>query len=405
MGALALTAKAAYREPFEPLPGDVAFVPYGDVDALAAAVDDTTAAVVLEPVQGEAGAIELPDGYLAAAREITERHGALLWLDEVQCGMGRTGDWFAFSRERDRAGRRDPRQGPGRRDARSARPSRCGAAASLLQPGNHGTTFGGNPVATAAALAVIDTIEAEGLLANATAVGARLRDGLVDHPLVREVSGRGLLLGVGLHAEVGPQAHTAALAAGLIVNCCAPDRLRLVPPLVLTTEQADHAVAVLRAVLDEVTAGLVTRHFLRDDDLTPAEQAARARPRRPGQGRPVRGSGRWTGRARSPCCSTRRRPAPGCRSRSASPSSAATRWSSTRRARSWARARPSRTPPGCSTGRRPRIVWRTSGQERIEAMAAVSRVPVVNALTDSSTPARCSPTCRPCASTRARWPG
>ena len=252
MGALALTAKAAYREPFEPLPGDVAFVPHGDVDALAAAVDDSTAAVVLEAVQGEAGAIELPDGYLAAAREITERHGALLWLDEVQCGMGRTGDWFAFSASRIVPDVVTLAKGLGGGMPIGATVAR-GSAASLLQPGNHGTTFGGNPVAAAAALAVIDTIEAEDLLANATAVGARLRDGLVDHPLVREVSGRGLLLGVGLRAEVGPQAHTAALSAGLIVNCCAPDRLRLVPPLVLTTEQADHAVAVLRAVLDEVT--------------------------------------------------------------------------------------------------------------------------------------------------------
>ncbi len=207
---------------------------------------------MLEAVQGEAGAIELPDGYLAAAREITERYGALLWLDEVQCGMGRTGDWFAFSASGIVPDVVTLAKGLGGGMPIGATVAR-GPAASLLQPGNHGTTFGGNPVATAAALAVIDTIEAEGLLANATAVGARLRDGLVDHPLVREVSGRGLLLGVGLHAEVGPQAHTAALSAGLIVNCCAPDRLRLVPPLVLTTEQADQAVAVLRTVLDEVT--------------------------------------------------------------------------------------------------------------------------------------------------------
>jgi acetylornithine aminotransferase len=128
-----------------------------------------------------------------------------------------------------------------------------GGAGELLQPGNHGTTFGGNPVATSAALAVIDTIDDDGLLANASVVGRRLRDGLAGHPLVREVSGRGLLLGIGLHADVGQQAYEAALAAGVIVNCCAPDRLRLAPPLVLSEAEADFAVVTLRAVLDQVS--------------------------------------------------------------------------------------------------------------------------------------------------------
>jgi acetylornithine/N-succinyldiaminopimelate aminotransferase len=252
MGALALTAKAAYREPFEPLPGDVTFVPYGDADALTAAVDDTTAAVVLEPVQGEAGAVVAPEGYLAAARAATARHGALLWLDEVQCGMGRTGDWFAHTSSGVSPDLVTLAKGLGGGIPIGATVA-LGAAATLLQPGNHGTTFGGNPVATSAALAVIDTIDAEGLLANATAVGGLLREGLADHPLVREVTGRGLLLGIGLRADVGPQACDAALAAGLIINCCAPDRLRLAPPLVLSSAEAGSAVVALRAVLDEVT--------------------------------------------------------------------------------------------------------------------------------------------------------
>jgi acetylornithine/N-succinyldiaminopimelate aminotransferase len=252
MGALALTAKAAYREPFEPLPGDVTFVPYGDADALTAAVDDTTAAVVLEPVQGEAGAVVAPEGYLAAARAATARPGALLWLDEVQCGMGRTGDWFAHTSSGVRPDLVTLAKGLGGGIPIGATVA-LGAAATLLQPGNHGTTFGGNPVATSAALAVIDTIDAEGLLANATAVGGLLREGLADHPLVREVTGRGLLLGIGLRADVGPQAYDAALAAGVIINCCAPDRLRLAPPLVLSPAEAGSAVVALRAVLDEVT--------------------------------------------------------------------------------------------------------------------------------------------------------
>ena len=163
MGALALTAKEAYREPFEPLPGDVTFVPYGDADALAAAVTDATAAVVLEPIQGEAGVVVPPDGYLAAAREITTEHGALLWLDEVQTGIGRTGRWFAHEPTGVAADIVTLAKGLGGGIPIGA----CigvGDAGDLLEPGNHGTTFGGNPVACAAALAVIDTIEADGLL-------------------------------------------------------------------------------------------------------------------------------------------------------------------------------------------------------------------------------------------------
>lgn len=252
MGALALTEKAAYREPFAPLPGDVTFVERGDVVALRSAVDDETAAVVLEPVQGEAGAVVLPDDYLVAAREATAEHGALLWLDEVQCGVGRTGDWFAYTRSGVRPDVVTLAKGLAGGVPVGAMVA-LGAAGSLLQPGNHGTTFGGNPLAAAAALAVLDTIEAEGLLDRAGSVGERLRAGLADHPLVVDVSGRGLLVGVGLRADVAKQAYAAALASGVIANACAPDRLRLVPPLVLTDEQADHGIAVLRDALDEVT--------------------------------------------------------------------------------------------------------------------------------------------------------
>ncbi|MBO0844653.1 MAG: acetylornithine transaminase, partial [Nocardioides sp.] len=164
MGALALTSKAAYREPFEPLPGHVTFVPYGDPDALSAAVTDETAAVVLEPIQGEAGVVVPPEGYLAAARKITHDHGALLWLDEVQTGIGRTGTWLCAAA--------DPDVSPDvvtlAKGLGGGLPiGAClglGAAADLLQPGQHGTTFGGNPVACAAALAVLDTLEDDGLL-------------------------------------------------------------------------------------------------------------------------------------------------------------------------------------------------------------------------------------------------
>lgn len=255
MGALSLTAKAAYREPFEPLPGGVTFVPYGDTAALAAAVTDETAAVVLEPLQGEAGVVAPPLDYLAQARRITREHGALLWLDEIQTGIGRTGAWFAHQNP-DVA---DPMDGPAdlvtvaKGLAGGIPVGAClatGAAADLLQPGNHGTTFGGNPVASAAALAVIGTIEDEGLLAHVTAVGARLREGLLADPRVTEVRGSGLLIGLDLTEERSAQVFTAAMDAGFIVNNPTPQRVRLAPPLVLTDEQAESFLAAWPAILD-----------------------------------------------------------------------------------------------------------------------------------------------------------
>ncbi len=255
MGALALTSKAAYREPFEPLPGHVTFVPYGDAAALEAAVDERTAAVVLEPLQGEAGVVEPPGGYLRQARRITEERGALLWLDEVQTGVGRTGAWFAGA---------DVEHGGVRADVVTLAKGlgggvpvgACigvGRAGSLLQPGNHGSTFGGNPVAAAAALAVLDTIEGDGLLENARKQGERLRAGLA-HPAVPEVRGRGLLIGLDLDGPYAQAVARAALARGFIVNDCTPSRIRLAPPLVLSEVQVDDFLEVWPAVLDEARA-------------------------------------------------------------------------------------------------------------------------------------------------------
>jgi len=251
MGALALTSKEAYRAPFEPLPGDVVWAPYGDAEALEQIVDDTVAAVVVEPIQGEAGVIVPPDGYLAKVREITQRHGALMWVDEVQSGIGRVGDWFAYSASGVVPDLITVAKGLGGGVPIGA----CIAldeAAALLQPGNHGTTFGGNPVATAAALAVIDTIERDDLLAHVVTVGERFRAGLADHPAVVEITGRGLFLGVVLAAPVAAEVFKAALGRGLIINAPTPDRLRLVPPLVLTVQQADDAIVILRDLLDEL---------------------------------------------------------------------------------------------------------------------------------------------------------
>jgi acetylornithine/N-succinyldiaminopimelate aminotransferase len=253
MGALALTSKEAYRTPFEPLPGDVTWVAYGDVAALEAAVDDSVAAVLVEPIQGEAGVVVPPDGYLRSARDITARHGALLWLDEVQTGMGRTGAWFAYEESGVVPDLLTLAKGLGGGLPIGACVA-IGEAGTLLQPGNHGTTFGGNAVSTAAALAVIDTIEGDGLLEHVTTIGDQLRRGLADHPLVAEVTGRGLLVGVVLRQPVAAEAQRAALAAGLILNNATPDRLRLAPPLVLSESEAADAVTVLRGVLDEVGA-------------------------------------------------------------------------------------------------------------------------------------------------------
>ena len=261
MGALALTSKEAYREPFEPLPGGVTFVPYGDADALAAAVTDETAAVILEPLQGEAGVVAPPLDYLARAREITREHGTLLWLDEIQTGVGRTGAWFAHQN----AAVADPMDGVAdivtvAKGLAGGFPiGAClatGAAADLLQPGNHGTTFGGNPVAAAAALAVLDTIEKDGLLEHATEVGQRLRDGLLADDRVIEVRGSGLLIGLDLTEAASAEVFAAALEAGFIVNNPTPERVRLAPPLILTTEQADSFLAAWPGILDAAYAKL-----------------------------------------------------------------------------------------------------------------------------------------------------
>ena len=252
MGSLALTSKSAYREPFEPLPGEVTFVPYGDADALAAAVTDRTAAVVIEPIQGEAGVVIPPDGYLAHAREVTQAHGALLWFDEVQTGMGRTGAWFAHT-----ASGVTPDIVTLAKGLAGGIPiGACvavGEYGALLQPGNHGTTFGGNPVATAAALAVIETIEKDDLLANAVTVGERLRAGLADDR-VTEIRGQGLLIGLDLSQDRSAQVTDAALARGFIINACSPNRIRLAPPLILTDAQADEFLAAWPAILDAAYA-------------------------------------------------------------------------------------------------------------------------------------------------------
>ena len=253
MGALAVTGQPAKRLPFEPLPGPVTFVPYGDEAALRAAVDATTASVILEPVLGEAGVVVPPKGFLAAAREACDAAGALLHLDEVQGGIGRAGAWLssAVLEPGVEADVITLAKGLGGGLPIGAVVAR-GAAATALRKGDHGTTFGGNPVVCAAALAVLDVIERDGLLDAATALGARLADGVraLHHPLVGEVRGVGLWLGIVLTEPVAAGAEAAAREAGFLINAAAPDVLRLAPPLVVTTEQLDAFLRALPLVLD-----------------------------------------------------------------------------------------------------------------------------------------------------------
>ncbi|MFJ6699630.1 acetylornithine transaminase [Streptomyces sp. NPDC091272] len=256
MGALALTGQQGKREPFLPLPGDVTHVPYGDVEALRAAVTEDTALLVVEPIQGELGVVVPPAGYLRAAREITRATGTLLVLDEVQTGTGRTGHFFAHQAEEGI----DPDVVTLAKGIGGGLPLGAtlvyGAAADLLKPGHHGSTFGGNPVACAAGIAVVDTIAAEGLLDETKRKGEKLRDSIqsLGHPLVSHVRGAGLLLGIVLSESLAPQVQQAAQDAGFLVNAPAPDVVRLMPALNIEDDVLDAFLQGLPGVLDEAYA-------------------------------------------------------------------------------------------------------------------------------------------------------
>jgi acetylornithine/N-succinyldiaminopimelate aminotransferase len=249
MGALALTAKEAYRAPFEPMPGGVEHIPFGDIEALRNAVDETVAAVFLEPIQGEAGVRPLPAGYLQAAREATSAAGALLILDEVQTGIGRTGKWLASEDAGIVPDAVTLAKGLGGGFPIGALMTFGQETSTLLSAGQHGTTFGGNPVATAAALATLHAIESQQVLDNVRKVGDHLRSALAGVAGVTEVRGEGLLIGFDLDADVAPAAVNAGLEAGFIINSPGPHTIRLAPPLILTEEQADRFLAALPAIL------------------------------------------------------------------------------------------------------------------------------------------------------------
>jgi acetylornithine/N-succinyldiaminopimelate aminotransferase len=250
MGALALTGQPGKREPFLPLPGEVTHVPYGDSEALRAAVTRETAMVILEPIQGEMGVVVPPPGYLTAAREICTAAGALLVLDEVQTGIGRTGHWFHHQSEGVEPDVVTLAKGLGGGLPIGA----ClafGEAGELFGPGSHGTTFGGNPVSCAAGLAVIRTIAGEGLLDHVKRVGELIRRGVegLGHPAIAGVRGAGLLLGIVLNEPISAELTARLRDAGFLVNPIQPDVIRLAPPLILTTAQAEAFVTALGEVL------------------------------------------------------------------------------------------------------------------------------------------------------------
>jgi acetylornithine/N-succinyldiaminopimelate aminotransferase len=252
MGSLALTGHPEIQTPFAPLPGVLTHVPYGDVDALAGAVSEDTAAVFLEPIMGEAGVVVPPDGYLVAAREITAQHGALLVIDEVQTGMGRTGAFFAHQHERIVPDVVTLAKGL----AGGLPMGAClavGPVAALLTPGLYGSTFGGNPICAAAGLAVLRTLADDGLIERADVLGRSLSDGIesLKHPLVDHVRGRGLLRGVVLTAQAAKPVEAAARHAGFLVNAAAADVIRLAPPLVITEAQIEEFLTALPDVLDK----------------------------------------------------------------------------------------------------------------------------------------------------------
>jgi acetylornithine/N-succinyldiaminopimelate aminotransferase len=253
MGSLALTGQPGKAAAFAPLPGGVRHVPYGDADALQ--LTGQTAMVLLEPMLGEGGVLPAPPGYLAAAASAAREAGALFGVDEVQTGTGRTGHWFAHQ-----ADGVAPDVVTLAKSLGGGLPLGAllafGEAAELLGAGSHGSTFGGNPIAAAAALAVLDTIAAEGLLERAKELEHRFTAGIeaLAHSGVAGVRGRGALLGVVLSAAVAPALEAALRAAGFLTNAVAPGVLRLAPSLVLTDAQVDAFLAALPAALDAATA-------------------------------------------------------------------------------------------------------------------------------------------------------
>ena len=257
MGTLALTGKPYMQEPFLPMVPGVEFID-STIEALEAALDDRVAAVFVEPIKGEAGVLDLPDGYLRAARALTHEHGALLIVDEIQTGAGRTGEWFAFQHAGITPDAVTVAKGIGGGFPIGALIT-FGAASDLFYPGTHGSTFGGNALGTAVASAVLGEIENEGLVANSAERGRQLRTaiGAIDSTLVGGCRGQGLLIGIGLRHPVAKAVVAAAQEHGLIINAPNDETIRLVPPLNIGDVEIDEFVRLFTAALRTVEDALV----------------------------------------------------------------------------------------------------------------------------------------------------
>ena len=254
MGALSMTGQPAKREPFTPLLKGVTHVPFGDLTAMRRAVTKRTAMVIVEPIMGEAGVITPPDGYLAGLRHICDQTGALLVFDCVQTGIGRTGQWFGFEHEKVKPDVLTLAKGLGGGLPIGATIA-YGNAAQLLQPGDHGTTFGGSPISCAAGNAVLDVIVKNKLMQSARSHEKKIKSKLTSVSGVKEVRGRGLLLGIELESPIAKSVAAALLDSGVIVNAANESTIRIAPPLIVTALQIEKFISLFTKVLKEVHHG------------------------------------------------------------------------------------------------------------------------------------------------------
>jgi acetylornithine aminotransferase len=254
MGALSMTGQPSKREPFTPLLKGITHVPYGDLSAMSRAVSKKTAMVIVEPIMGEAGVVTPEDGYLAGLREICDRVGALLVFDCVQTGIGRTGQWFGFENEKVQPDVVTLAKGIGGGLPLGATIA-YGRAAQLLQPGDHGTTFGGNPIACAAANAVLDVIESKNLMQSAKVFEKKIKKSLSGTPGISEVRGRGLLLGIELSTPIAKKVAGAMLEAGIVVNAANDQTIRIAPPLIVTLPQIEKFITTFKKIMKEINHG------------------------------------------------------------------------------------------------------------------------------------------------------
>jgi acetylornithine aminotransferase len=254
MGALSMTGQPSKREPFAPLLKGITHVPYGDLSAMSRAVSKKTAMIIVEPIMGEVGVVTPEDGYLAGLREICDRVGALLVFDCVQTGIGRTGQWFGFEHENVQPDVVTLAKGIGGGLPLGATIA-YGRAAQLLQPGDHGTTFGGNPIACAAANAVLDVIESKNLMKSAQVFEKQIKKSLSGTAGVSEVRGRGLLLGIELTTPIAKKVAALMFEAGVIVNAANDQTIRIAPPLIVTMPQIEKFITTFKKIMKEINHG------------------------------------------------------------------------------------------------------------------------------------------------------